>query len=369
MRAAVLREIDTALEIEEIEEPHPRRGEVLLETAACGACHTDLHVMRGEVPFPMPAVLGHEVSGVVVELGADVKNVVVGDRVVASFIMPCGTCAHCVRGEDDLCQTFFEFNRLRGTLYDGETRLRRRDGQPIWMYSMGGLAQRCVVPATDVFSIPESLQLLDVATIGCSVMTAYGAVRHVAKVHPGDTVAVVAAGGVGMAIIQMAVAFGAGNVIAIDIDSAKLRRASLIGATHTISATDTDAAAIVHEITKGRGVDTAFEALGASATFETASTIVADGGNVVVVGIAPRGVTGDVDLARLARRKLRILGSYGGRPRADVPAIIRLVEKGLIAPKELVSVRYDLDHVNDAYVALARGEIVGRAVIDISTRG
>lgn len=367
MKAAVLFEVDTALQIEELKEPHPRYGEVMLETASCGVCHTDLHIMRGEVTFPLPAVLGHEVSGTVVEVGAGVTNVAVGARVVASFIMPCGTCARCVRGEDDLCETFFAFNRLRGTLYDGETRLARLNGEPVWMYSMGGLAQRCVVPATDVFAIPDSLELSDVATIGCSALTAYGAVRNVADIHPGDTVAVVAAGGVGMAIVQMAVAFGAANIIAIDIDDEKLLTAARLGATHTISSKSVDTQAAVREITGGRGVDVSFEAFGSAATFETASAIVADAGAVVVVGIAPGGVTGSIDLARLPRRKLRILGSYGARPRTDMPAIIGLVEREVLTPKDLVSVHYNLDQADDAYSALRRGEIVGRAVIDIAS--
>jgi Zn-dependent alcohol dehydrogenase len=233
------------------------------------------------------------------------------------------------------------------------------------MYSMGGLAQQCVVPATDVFPIPESLELSDVATIGCSALTAYGAVRNVADIRPGDTVAVVAAGGVGMAIIQMAVAFGAACVIAIDIDEDKLRTASRLGATHTISSASTDAVAAVQEITGGRGVDVAFEALGGAATFAMASAIVGDAGAVVVVGIAPAGVSGAIDLGRLPRRKLRILGSYGARPRTDMPAIISLVERGILRPSELVSAHYDLDDADVAYNALRRGEIVGRAVIDI----
>ncbi len=152
MKAAVWRGDSPALTIEELEKPTPLRGEVLVEVAACGVCHTDLHVLKSEVAFPAPAVLGHEVSGTVAAVGPDVDSVAVGDRVVCSFIMPCGTCRHCVRGYEDLCETFFAYNRLKGTLYDGTTRLARKDGSPVWMYSMGGLAEYCVVPATDVFA-------------------------------------------------------------------------------------------------------------------------------------------------------------------------------------------------------------------------
>ena len=365
MRAAVLQGVNEGLVIEELREPAPRPGEVLLDVRACGVCHTDLHVMRGEVAFPLPAVLGHEVSGVVSALGEGVRGVRVGEPVVAAFIMPCGTCYRCVRGEDDLCETFFAMNRLRGTLYDGETRLHRGDGSAVSMYSMGGLAERCVVPATDVFPIPEPLELPAVATVGCSVLTAYGAVRNVGEVRPGDAIAVVATGGVGSAIIQVAAAYGAAPIIAIDIDERKLGRALELGATHALPADDAVVEA-VRELTGGRGVDVSFEALGSAATFSTAAAIVADGGALVVVGIAPGGVTGAIDLSRLPRRKLRILGSYGGRVRQDMPAILELVARGQLRPAELVSRHYGLEQADTAYSALGRGEIVGRAVIDIS---
>ncbi len=365
MRAAVLAEVGGGLALRDLAEPVPLIGEVLLEVAACGVCHTDLHVMKGEVGFPLPAVLGHEVCGTVSAVGPGVTQVAVGDRVVASFIMPCGTCAHCVRGEDDLCSTFFSMNRLHGTLYDGTSRLATPAGEVISMYSMGGLAERCVVPATDVFAIPASLSLSDVATVGCSVLTAYGAVKNVGKIKLGDDVAVVAVGGVGSAIIQVARAFGARRIIAIDIDERKLAAALDLGATHAIlsGASTTEE---VLSLTEGRGVDVAFEALGGAATFATAASVVTDGGAVVVVGIAPAGVVGAIDLARMARRKLRILGSYGGRVRTDLPEIIELVERGVLTPRDLVTRHFSLDQADEAYQALARGEIVGRAVIEMA---
>jgi Zn-dependent alcohol dehydrogenase len=300
-------------------------------------------------------------------VGAGVTNVKEGDRVVASFILPCGTCPHCVRGEDDLCETFFNYNRLRGTLYDGETRLFSQDGAPISMYSMGGLAEQCVITASDVFVVPDALSLLGVATVGCSALTAYGAVRNVADVHLGDTVAVIATGGVGCAIIQVARAFGASRIIAIDIDDKKLDAARRLGATDTVNSRSIDGGAAVMELTGGRGVDFAFEAFGSATTFATAAVSVGNGGAVVVVGIAPAGVKGEIDLARMPRRKIRILGSYGARPRSDMPTILSLLERGAWVPDDLVSAHYTLDDVDAAYGALDRGEIVGRAVIDIGS--
>lgn len=363
MRAAVLAKAGGPLEVEDLADPIPKLGEVKLGVTSCGVCHTDLHVIKGEVTFPLPAVLGHEVVGSVLEVGPGVEQVRPGDPVVTSFIMPCGTCRRCVRGEEELCETFFSMNRLKGTLYDGETRLHHDDGSPVWMYSMGGLAEQCVVPATDVFPLPPDLDPAAVATLGCSVLTAYGAARHVAGVRAGDSVGVVAAGGVGLSLVELLAYFGASDIVVADVADDKLEMARRLGATSTINVRTTDAQAAVAELTHGRGLDVVFEALGSAATFETAVQMVTDGGAVVVIGIAPAGVTGAIDLARLARRKLRILGSYGGRPRTDIPALVDLVARGRLSPSRLVTGHYRLDQADAAYRALGSGAIVGRAVV------
>ena len=141
MKAVILSEVGGRLTLEDIPQPRPKVGEVLIKVAACGVCHTDLHVIKGEVKFPLPCVLGHEVSGVVAEVAADVPRLQAGAPVVCSFIMPCGMCPYCVRGRDDLCETFFAMNRLRGTLYDGQGRLQRAGGATLAMHSMGGLGE------------------------------------------------------------------------------------------------------------------------------------------------------------------------------------------------------------------------------------
>ncbi len=166
MRAAVLNQAGGDLRVEEVPVPTPPSGEVLVKVGACGVCHTDLHVIKGEVAFPMPCVLGHEISGSVAALGPGVTGLRQGQPVACAFIMPCGACRFCVQGRDDLCETFFAMNRLKGTLYDGETRLARADGTPLWMYSMGGLADYAVVPATDVFPLPQGIQPHEAAILG-----------------------------------------------------------------------------------------------------------------------------------------------------------------------------------------------------------
>jgi len=363
MKAAVCTDTSSPLTLEDIPTPMPRSGEVLIRNAACGVCHTDLHVMKGEVAFPMPCVLGHEVSGTVEDIGAGVDNVKTGDRVVASFIMPCGWCANCTSGLEDLCSTFFAFNRLKGTLYDGETRLHRPDGQPLAMYSMGGLAEYCVTPATSVFKIPDAVDLVDTSILGCSMFTAYGAVRNVADLRVGESVAVVAVGGVGANIVQMAAISGAERIIAIDVDDSKLALASMMGATHVINSRDVDAVAAVAEITGGVGVHAAFEAFGHRDTVRLAAEIVRDGGQVVVVGIPTAGTQLEVDLTRLVRRKIQIKGSFGAKARRDLPTLLRLLAAGKLDLTSVISQRVPLDQAPTIYQSLSRGEILGRAVV------
>lgn len=362
MRAAVLGAAGGRLEIEQIPVPSPQVGEVLLRVEACGVCHTDLHVINGDVEFPTPAVLGHEVAGQVVEVGAGVSEVAPGDKVVTSFIMPCGTCRRCRSGRDDLCGPFFEMNRLRGTLFDGTTRLQRSGGEPLAMYSMAGLAEYAVAPVTAVFARKETLRPAEAAILGCAVFTAYGAVRHRGAVAPGETVAVIGAGGVGLSLIQVAGAFGASQVIAVDLQDNKLDLAKVNGATHTVNAASNDPVEAVRALSGG-GADVVFEAIGLPATWSQGVEMVADGGRFVAVGIGSRGATAPVEITRVVRRVISVLGSYGGRVREDMPAVIDLAESGKIDPGATVTRQFGLDEAVTAYEALERGEIQGRAVI------
>ncbi len=363
MKAAVLNVINTPLSVEDVPIPTPLAGEALIKIAATGVCHTDLHVMRGEVAFPTPCVLGHETSGTVEAVGDGVTNVAVGDRVVCSFIMPCNDCSYCKRGRDDLCETFFAYNRLKGQLYDGQTRLARHDGSPLAMYSMGALAEYAVTPASSVFRLPEGIPLNEAAIIGCSVFTAYGAVHNQAALMPGESVAVYAVGGVGTNVVQIAATAGAAQVIAVDLDDAKLEMARSFGATATINARLEDPPERIREMTAGRGADVAIEALGSSQTVLQAFGSVADGGRVVMIGIAAAGETVSLEITRIVRRGVRIIGSYGARAGVDMPEIIRLVEEGVLNVERPITRRFPLENVNDAYEALGRGEIVGRALI------
>ena len=363
MRAAVLEAPGEPLRLESIPRPHPLVGEVLVRVHGCGVCHTDLHVMKGEVAFPTPCVLGHEIAGIVEEVGPGVTGCEPGDRVVAAFIMPCGHCRHCIRGRDELCETFFALNRLRGTLYDGTSRLRRDDGTTLAMYSMAGLAEYAVVPATDVFAVPDALDLASTAVLGCAVFTAYGAVAHAGGVRPGDRVAVVAAGGVGLNIVQLARVFGASQVIAVDVAEAKLAMASALGATDVVDASAADPVAAVRELTGGDGVDVAFEALGRPQTVQQAFKMARDGGSVVAVGIGAGAAAAEIEITHMVRREIRLVGSFGARTRTDMPRVVALAAAGAIDLDHLISERVGLEDAEGVYRALDRGEVLGRALV------
>jgi succinate semialdehyde reductase (NADPH) len=280
--------------------------------------------------------------------------------------MPCGVCHYCVRGRDDLCETFFAMNRLQGTLYDGESRLRRSDGSPLAMYSMGGLAEYAVVPATDVFPAPANLPLSDACILGCAMMTAYGALKNQARLQPNESVAVVGTGGVGSNVIQLARAFGASQIVAVDIRDDKLAAAKELGATHGVNAAQGDPVAGVLAVTGGRGVDVAIEALGRPETVVNAFMMTRDGGRVVVVGIAPGTTTAGIEITRLVRRGIQLMGSYGSRVRTDMPDVLGLAAHGLVNPARAITRRYRLEQADDAYAALNRGDVVGRAIVTMS---
>nr|CAD1838818.1 unnamed protein product [Ananas comosus var. bracteatus] len=373
MRGVVFWEPGRPLAVEEFRMPRPKAGELLIRTKACGVCHSDLHVMKGELPFASPCVVGHEITGEVVEYGAHTDNRIkerfpIGSHVVGAFIMPCGNCFYCVKGQEDLCEAFFAYNRAKGTLYDGETRLfLRSNGKPVYMYSMGGLAEYCVVPANALAVLPNSLPYTESAILGCAVFTAYGAMRHAAEMRAGDSVAVIGVGGVGSSCLQIARAFGASEVIAVDISDEKLQNATTLGATHTINAQKEDADIILCEKGnyRGRGVDVAVEALGKPQTFMQCTKSVRDGGKAVMIGLASTNVMGEVDITRLVRRQIKIIGSYGARARQDLPQVVKLAETGIFNLQKSVSRKCKFEEANSAYEDLDRGKIIGRAVVEI----
>jgi S-(hydroxymethyl)glutathione dehydrogenase/alcohol dehydrogenase len=363
-RGAVLFEPGKPLEICDVEVAPPRAGEVLVRMAAAGVCHTDLHVMQGKFTAPLPAVLGHEGAGVVAEVGPGVASLRAGDAVVPLWRLSCGKCEYCRRGRPALCP---EGTRVRnsGRLPEGTSRLSV-DGKEIKHYA--GVSTFCeysVIPEVALLKLDGNVPLDRAALLGCAVVTGYGAVTHAARVKPGDTVAVFGAGGVGLNVIQGAVSAGAATLVAVDLHRSKLHLARRFGATHTVDAATGDPVDAVRSITSGRGVDHAFDAVGSPATVRQAYDVLAKLGKLIVLGISPAGAEVSLPLGAMVFEERQILGSFygSGNPREDIPALAQLYRQGKLKLDELLSRRYPLEQINEAYAALDRGEVARSVVV------
>lgn len=231
---------------------------------------------------------------------------------------------------------------------------------------MGGLAEYCVVPLSSVFEIPTHISLDDSAILGCALFTAYGALINQAQIKSHETLAVIGTGGIGSNILQVARALGIKQRIAVDIDDTKLEKMLTMGATHVVNSLNVNAVQRIQELTGGSGVDVCIEAIGHPATFSQSIQSVKDGGRAVIVGIAPMGTKGEVEITRLVRRQIRVLGSFGARPTVDMPALIKMVADGKIDLTSAITKRYTLKDAGLAYKALDNGEITGRAIIQMN---
>jgi len=363
MKAAVLYEYGKPFQVEDVQLEAPKKNEVLVRIGAAGICRSDYHVLKGESAHPVPAVLGHEGSGVVEEVGPDVTMVKQGDHVVLSFAPNCGHCYYCNIGKPQICDAH---GATPGRMFDGTTRLSNKENKPLLhMGKVACFAEQAVVPEVGCVPISKTVPFSVAALIGCCVPTGVGAVTHNAKVEPGSTVAVVGCGGVGLNVIQGARLVNASKIIAVDILDHKLEFAYKFGATHTVNAAGEDAVAKVKEITDGLGVDYAFEAYGSGETVVNAFEMTRKAGTVVVVGLAPVGDRAAIDPVALTRGEKILKGTYYGsvRPRQDMPKLVDMYLKGQIDIDNLITRHYKLDQINEAFDALERGE-VGRGVID-----
>ncbi len=352
MKAAVLREVNRPMLVEDVELDAPARGQVVVRTAAAGVCHSDLHFIDGSWPMRLPAVLGHEAAGVVEEVGEDVTYVRPGDHVILLFVAFCGRCRFCAMGRPNLCAD----GRLRD-------RTLRIDGQAVAPFlGMSAFAERMLVGENALVRVREDMPLDRAALIGCAVMTGIGAAINTARVQAGSTCAVIGAGGVGLNVIQGCALAGAARIIAVDMAPAKLEIAREFGATHTIDASGGDAVAQVQDLTEG-GPDYAFEAIGLPQTISQAWEMVRRGGEAVIVGMAPYGSVAEISAPSFLDEKVLRGCMYGStRPRVDMPRIVDLYLDGRIKLDELVSRRVPLGGINDAFDAMRRSE-VARSVI------
>lgn len=358
--AAVLYEVNKPLVVEDVDVLEPGAHEVQVRFAANGVCHSDLHVMTGDYPHPLPVVLGHEASGVVERIGAGVESVKPGDHVCSSYIPSCGRCGYCINGTPTLCALR---DRPRWFMLDGTPRFRK-GGQGLHHFlQVSGYATHAVLPEDSVIPIRRDAPLDVVCLVSCGVLAGVGPVINRAKVPAGATVAVWGCGGVGLNTIQAARMVGAAKIIAVDLLPQKLRWAEEFGATHCVDASREDPVARVQAIAGGGGVDFAFEVVGLQKTVEQAVLSTHRGGMAVIVGVCPAGTRLSLDPTLfLQQRTLTGTSFGGGHQRTDVPMLIDLFMDGRYRLEELISRRMPLREINEAFDLLRQGE-VKRSVI------
>jgi alcohol dehydrogenase len=354
--------VSKPLRIAEVELDPPGRGEVLVRIAAAGLCHSDLSVINGDRPRPMPMALGHEAAGVVEALGEDVHDLAPGDHVVMVFMPSCGHCVPCAEGRPALCEPGAAANGA-GTLLSGGRRLHCDGGNLNHHLGCSAFAEYAVVSRRSLVKLPADLPLDEAALFGCAVLTGVGAVVNTGGLQPGQTAAVIGLGGVGLSSVLGAVASGAAQIVAIDLSDEKLGLARQLGASHTVNARDADAAEQVREITKG-GVDFAFEMAGAARAMELAYKITRRGGTTITAGLPPPAATLALPLVQLVAEERTVKGSYIGTcvPARDIPRYVALYRAGKLPVDRLMSGKLTLDEINTGFDRLHEGRAVRQVI-------
>jgi S-(hydroxymethyl)glutathione dehydrogenase / alcohol dehydrogenase len=360
-KAAVLYEVKKPVVVEDVELMEPGAHEVLVKWAANGVCHSDLHVITGDSPHPLPVVLGHEAAGVVQKIGAGVETVKPGDHVCSSYIPSCGTCWYCISGQPTMCALR---DKPRWFMLDGTTRFKK-NGQGLHHFlQVAGYATHSVLPEVSVIPIRKDAPLDVACLVSCGVLAGAGPVFNRAKVQPGASVAVWGCGGVGLNTIQMAKLVGAGKIIAVDVMKRKLEWAEEFGATHVVDASKEDPVARVQALSGRGGVDYAFEIVGTQKTIEQALAATHRGGTCVVVGVSPAGTRVSIDPGMLLQQRVLTGSSFGGgHQRTDVPMLIDLYMDGKYRLDEMITRRVPLTELNNAFDLMLAGEVKRSVVV------
>lgn len=358
MKAAVLREVNVPLEVEEVQVDSPGPREVLIRTGASGVCHSDLHYVEGSYNIPKPAILGHEAAGIVEAVGEQVNYLKPGDTVIMCLSVFCGHCEFCLRGQPVLCT---RTDVVRSA--DQPPRLRK-DGEGITqMAQLGSYAEMMLVHENACVKVREDVPVDRLALIGCGATTGLGAVLNTAAVEPGSTVCVVGCGGVGLNCIQGAALAGALRIIAVDTVETKLTMAREFGATDVIDASSGNVVERIRDLTDD-GVDYSFEAIGLKQTAEQCYQMLRPGGTATVIGMIPEGTMIEIDAGGFLRRERKLQGSSMGsnRFRTDMPRYVEFYLQGRLKLDELVSQHMKLGQINEAFADMKGGN-VARSVI------
>jgi S-(hydroxymethyl)glutathione dehydrogenase/alcohol dehydrogenase len=354
IKAAVFHRPEEPLEVQALTLDEPGDHEVVVRTVATGVCHSDLHVADGSIYVGRrDVVLGHEGAGVVEAVGAAVRAVAPGDHVVACLSGFCGACEQCLAGHPNVC-VGDAVARPRGM----PPRVSRGDEGLVAFAGIGSFAERMLVHENSVVKVDPEIPLDVAALVGCGVLTGVGAALRTARVEAGDLVAVFGCGGVGLSIVQGARIAGASRIIAVDRVASKLDLARAVGATDVVDASGGDAVAAVRELTRGRGVDHAFEAVGNAALVRQATEVLAVRGTCTIVGVPADGTVFEVPYAAI-RPECRVQTSRMGsnRFRVDIPRYLDFYRQGRLLLDELVTRRARLEDVNEAFRAMQAGEV------------
>ncbi len=372
-RAAIVREVGGTWSVEEFELDPPRAGEVLVQIAAAGLCHSDDHIRNGFMSPPggprtrPPTIGGHEGSGVVVEVGPGVTGLAAGDHVVTSFVAVCGHCRWCASGMEYLCDKGAGV-LIPGMPTDGTFRHHTLDGEDVGHTSkIGAFAEHTVVAADSLVKIDQDIPLVPAALLACAIPTGYGSSVHRGNVRGGDTVVVICAGGIGTAAIQGARINGATTIIAVDPLENKRKSATDFGATHT-AVWACDAVELVRDLTRGVMADCVVVAPSdiTGDDVRDALALTRKGGTCVLTGMAPAGrLPVQLDIQDLVLMNKTLCGTVFGscNPRSEIPLLASMYTAGQLRLDEMITRRYRLDDINTAFDDLLRGELV-RGVID-----
>jgi Zn-dependent alcohol dehydrogenase len=372
IKAAVLREMGKSrpytkskpLKIEEVKLDEPGHNEVLVKVCAAGLCHSDLSVIDGNRPRQMPMVLGHEAAGRVVSLGPGVKGLEIGDHVVFTFMPCCGYCLPCITARPALCTNGSAANNA-GVLLDGGIRLTDKYGEKIHHHvGVSGFAEYTVSSRQSLVKIDKELSWDIAALFGCAVITGVGAVMNTAGLSAGQTVLITGLGGIGFAAMLGALAAGASQVVAADINPEKLRKAKEFGAHFTVDCADDNAVDQVKEITGG-GVDIGLECAGVVQALDFTYQATCRGGKTVTVGLPHPGKRMEISPVHLVAEERTLQGSYLGScvPGRDIPDFIALFRAGRLPVERLMTHKLTLDEIYEGFERLARGEAIRQVIL------
>ena len=351
------------LKIQKVNLDAPGFNEVLVKIKAAGLCHSDLSVIDGNRPRPLPMVLGHEAAGIVIDLGKGVQKLAVGDHVVFAFLPSCGNCNYCNSGKAALCEPGAEANG-KGTLIGGHQRIHSEGEYYHHHLGVSGFAEFAVVSSHSLIKIDKSIPFEIASLFGCAVMTGVGAVVNTAQLKFGDSLLVVGLGGVGLSAILGAASAGASKIIAADINPKKRAIAKQFGAHNIIDSSEKEALEVLKDLTNG-GVDVALEFAGAIPALNFAFHATKRGGTTVTAALPHPNAKLELSPVTLVGQEKSLKGSYLGScvPSRDIPAYIELYKSGRLPVEKLISHRIKLEEINNGFERLAKGDALRQVIL------